>query len=624
MRLALSLLFVLLPTGVPGATYVAPDEIKPLFKRDRAPIDTDTMRELSGYLTDVARRKRADDPAQLRATAQLLAIATRLDPANRPARDVSSSLLQGLAVDPPEADLNHSLKQAWGISDWLVSEEAGPEGQLLGHLIIDALATINPRSPLAKLQDPQGEGKRWRGIVEPLRAYGPAQNAVPPPRPSPPPPKPPPVVRPPILARTASIQTPLFLYDKDLRRHLRIVRVSMNVSPHPEPDLFTFSLSPAIESPQIDTARNNVRSSLQRSWPILPIQQRALLSTGQEHYASKNEEAIAGPAALLMHAALSGKTLRDDVLFIAGLQSDGLLTRPRQSWDYLRVLRVAPGGRLLVSPQFEPELRSLLAMEEPSFFLKWEVLLVDSVTMALSLASGSDPEGLAATAQSFAELRQISEGKDVGQLCVNAHVRQRLSEILSQAPFHYSARMLLAQGNAVERPTRLDRQVTARVLRSAVEPLTALVRTPLEQLTPDRLATTAAASQAEIDRFSNFFAPKDNDLLKEASELAKLTHTIGRGKLEGTRDHEGILYYRKIPVSTYYRGLETRLSAFLDKLAPFTGDLPRQATPAEPQKTTSLHKFDAQRRWPDVRRQIAPFPKSTLLRFCFSGSGTIA
>jgi hypothetical protein len=171
----------------------------------------------------------------------------------------------------------------------------------------------------------------------------------------------------------------------------------------------------------------------------------------------------------------------------------------------------------------------------------------------------------------------------VGQLCVNAKVRERLTEIVSKAPFHYSARMLLTQGNAAERPTRVEREVAARILRSAVEPLSGIVRPPLSQLSAKRLITTGEASDAEIKRFAKFISPKEQDLVKEAREIAQLAEALGQGKRDGDL-REGVVYYRKIPLADYHHGLQTRLSAYLRKLAPFTRETIRVDPPPNPVK----------------------------------------
>ena len=579
-------LLLLAPLLLEAEVYRGPDLARGLFPRDQVPIDTDTMRELSGYLTDLARREEAKGPAQLRATAQLLAIVVRLDPANRPAREIDKALRNGAPVDPYEDDINGPLRQAWGIADWLLDPEAGPGGQRLGHQLVDALAVINPRSPLAKLHDPGGEADRWQKVVQSLAAF--QKQAKVDQKPASPAPVAPPIERAPIVLQQASTRTPLFLYDEEERGRLRVASLQMQVEKLSSPGLFSFSLVPDISPSELDPARNRVQGLLEKSWPHLPVQRVAKISTGLERYASKNEQAISGPAALLMSAALTGKPLRPDVVFIGEVKSDGSLTRPRMSWDYLRVLRVAEGGRLLVPAHLQPELRAMIALEDPSFFLRWEVLVVNSLEVALSLASeGGDPEELEVTSQLYSELREAGRDKDTGQLCVNPKVREHLGEILSKAPFHYSARMLLTQGDAVKRPTRVEREVAARILRSAVEPLTVLARSPLSELSAKRLLTTAEATRAEVESFARFIAPRDRDILSGARDLSQLSETLGLGKREGSL-REGELYYRNLPVTTYHQRLQAGFSTFLKNLAPFTGETIAPEPPAsDPAKPTT-------------------------------------
>lgn len=576
----LAFLICLLPAQLPGTAYIGPDLAAILFPRDQIPIDTDTMRELSRHLTDLAIRPTDDTPEQARATAQLLALAIRLDPANRPALDTDKSLRAGKQVGPFEGDIDQPLRQAWGIADWLVDPASGTGGKTLGRLIIDALAVINPRSPLAKLHDPEGEPARWNKVVPALNAYQKAPDPTPSPEAAIPPP--PPVKRSPILLRQGVARTPLFLYDDSLRRILRIAPLEMKIEESARNDVLTFALSPEADSPDLVAARQNVRKTLERQWPHLPVQTVARISTGGARYASGNEQAISGPAALLMHAALTGKALRDNVILVAKVDAKGSLTRPRQSWSYLRALRIAPGGRLLVAPDFEPELRAMIALEDPSFFLRWEVLIVSSIETALNLASEkSDPAGLAATSQIYEELREVGKDKDVGQLCVNAKFRERLTEIRSRVPFHYSAKMLLTQGDATLRPTRVEREVAGRILRSAVEPISTIARTSLAQLNAKRLLTAGEAANSEIERFSKFISPEDGDLLKAAREVAQLTLDLGQGKRDGGL-RDGVIYYRKTPLPTYHSRLRSTFADLLGTLAPYTGEsLPAPSIPGE-------------------------------------------
>jgi len=574
----LALLLCFIPAQVPGAVYIAPDPAPILFPRDRIPIDTDTMRELSRHLTDLATREPDGTAEQNRATAQLLALAIRLNPANRSALETDKALREGQAVDRFEGDINQPLRQAWGIANWLLDPASGAAGKTLGTLVIDALAVINPRNPLVKLHEPEGELERWEKVVPSLDAY----KATPEPKtPAPPAIAPAPAVeRPPILLGQASTKSPLFLLDGDRRRSLRIVALDMKIVEAPQSDVLSFSMQPETEFPDIASARENVQKVLEQRWPDLPIRRVAHISTGTDRYAPNNGQAVSGPAALLIYSALTGKPLRPGVTLVAEVASDGSLTRPRQSWSYLRALRISPGGRLLVPPDFEPELRAMIALEDPAFFLRWEVLIVSSIDTALNLASeNSDPAGLAATSQLYGELREVGQDKDVGQLCVNAKVRERLSEIAIRAPFHYSAKMLLVQGDATLRPTRVEREVAGRIVRSAIEPIGGFSRLSLSQLSAKRLLTASEATSAEIERFARFISPDDNDLVKEAREVAQLTQTLGQGKRDGSL-RNGVTYYRDTPLATYHSRFQSKFTALRQKLAPFTGEVIESEPPA--------------------------------------------
>lgn len=578
MRLALVLLVTTMP--LLAAVYVPPDQSKSLFKRDLLPLDTDTMRELSGHLTSLARRDIGQDPVHWRATAQLLAIATRLDPANRPARDLGTRLAAGDVRPPPTGiDFGPARDRTWTIVDWLLQPEAGDEGQLLGHQLLDAMRVVDPRHPLARRHHADGEAARWRGIVADLdrfQAAPPTSPADPPDEGVPcPPPPPPQVRRPPIKLREASLATPLFLYDNELRMQLQLTRLSMRIEETPTQAPLSFTLTPELAGPLLETSRQRVRASLERTWPDLPLGANALLDTGEWRYASRNGTALTGPVSLLLHAALDGSPLRSDLVLLSDLKDDGSLARPTWSWDYLITLRHAEGGRLLVPPDLQPELRAMIALESPEFFRRWEVLVVSSLDAALAIgrAEGS-PEGLAEASGLFAEFQEFARNKAIGPLCVNENVRRGLADILAKAPYHFSAAMLLLQGE-LNRPTRLDREVTARLLRSAVEPLVPLAKAPLANLNPNRADAAFDAARSRIAPFTKYLRPEDEDLLKAAMELTSLTRSIGRGLQVGRRDAKGNIIARTgVPVAQTHGQLQAELDRYLATLAPFTGEEP--------------------------------------------------
>ncbi|NIP95011.1 MAG: hypothetical protein GWO24_16820 [Akkermansiaceae bacterium] len=588
-------MFFLLTLPLTGAEFVAPDNSKTLFRRDLVPIDTDTMRALSSHLTRLARREMDEQARQLRATAQLLAIAIRLDPANRPARDLSRRLAEGHRIHlPARGDLTHAMAETWQITDWLLRPEAGSEGHLLGRRIVDALHVIDPLHPLSRRHNPEGEVARWSGIVAGLdrfrikarptpvpseRSQGPPGTADPPANPVPPAP---PVKRSPVLLRRASIQTPLFINASLPDQELRVVPLSMNIVEYQDPEPLTITLQPEFTSPFLDLARQRVRRSLEANWPHLPLSTVARLTTGGSPYAPRNGTAVSGPASLLLHAALTGKPLRREIAFVSDLREDGSLTRPLWSWDYIHALRSGAGGRLLVPPDLMGELLAMLVLEDPGFFLKWEVLVVRSLDETLELASeGADPEGVAAAAQMFEDVRRVSEGNDVGQLCVNLRVRERLREIQSVAPHHFSSAMLLLQGSGQQRPIRFERRITARILRSAVEPLAGLIRQAADPLPARRIDAAAQAARAGADRFAGLFETRDAALHQEAVAVTDLARALARASQLAKPDQEGTLITPEgVTVSSVRQHLQASFTAFLERLAPETGEsIPSEADP---------------------------------------------
>ncbi len=92
------LLPILLALMVPaGAVYVPPDLTGNLFAKDELPVDADLMRELAEHLAVMAQRPTGNDPVQQRATAQLVAMASRLEPL-RQSRIVSAALMRLLRL----------------------------------------------------------------------------------------------------------------------------------------------------------------------------------------------------------------------------------------------------------------------------------------------------------------------------------------------------------------------------------------------------------------------------------------------------------------------------------------------------------------------------------------------
>lgn len=205
-----------LTVAAPG-DFIAPDLRQALFQKDRIPLDPDRMRELAGQLGHLTAQETGDSAAHARARAQLLTLASRLDPANPGIRAALGSLEKGTPpARPPAQDVERAEATVWRIVAWLQQEEAGAEGRHLAALLLDPLRVLYPKHPAVQNHDPAAEASRWDGVVAPVEEFapaGPPEAMVPePPSPDPPELGPTPVPEPwtpPITLRENRLHTPL-------------------------------------------------------------------------------------------------------------------------------------------------------------------------------------------------------------------------------------------------------------------------------------------------------------------------------------------------------------------------------------------------------------------------------
>ena len=568
LRTLMLVLTLVLPVA---AGFVPPDDTKVLFRRDLLPMDTDTMRALSSQLTELARRDHRDDPAQLRATAQLLAVASRLDPVNQQARGIGRRLADGRELHPGNpAAIRRAKSEIWHLVDWLLHKEAGAEGQLLGNQLLDALRVIDPKHPAAARQQPGGEADRWEGVVAPLDRFRdgetpaptpPGPEAVPAAAQDPAPPDPL-VEAPPILLRTGKLQTPLIIVDRPRSRRAEVLPLTLSIQPDELAARFEFQFQPEFitnrsrESALHGQILSQVRAPLLARWKALPPQNTAVISTDGKRYSTRNGTSIAGPAALLVHASLVGETLRDDLVFMGVPQADGSLVAPANPWELLNALRRGPGGRLLVPPDLQGALRALLVLGDPQFFVRYEVLAVRTLDEAV--ASGSavgDPEELAGASAQFLELRRIASSKPISALAANPHVRTRLEAIQEVAPDHLSARMLLLQGSG-QRPTRLDLPTLRQVLIFALDPIDQVIWSDPTQLTAEVLEASYARCRKRLDPVGSRINPAHRQLGEEALGLANTFRSLAR-----LRKNEQTAAFTELHIQ-----LKAGLSKFLERL----------------------------------------------------------
>jgi hypothetical protein len=160
-----------------AAEFVAPAEGPVPFRRDKLPVDVETMESLSRQLTLFTGARVADDADELRAVAQMAALALALDPVNRDTRALIDSLKAGGAPAAAEAEeVERARNRAWQVLGWLEMPEAGADGQALAACLGDVMAMADPHHPKARERRSAGEQGAWKGWVADEAAFGPKET----------------------------------------------------------------------------------------------------------------------------------------------------------------------------------------------------------------------------------------------------------------------------------------------------------------------------------------------------------------------------------------------------------------------------------------------------------------
>ncbi len=150
------------------AEFAVPAEGPVAFRRDRVPLDADTMSGLSRHLTTLARTQPMASPADRRTAAQLLALAQALDPGNAATRELLGNCRNGSHTPLQDPDgRGRSLAKIRQLAGWLKLPEAGGDGQALAGCLEDVAAASDPGQSSEALK----ETGAWAGWVPELAAY---------------------------------------------------------------------------------------------------------------------------------------------------------------------------------------------------------------------------------------------------------------------------------------------------------------------------------------------------------------------------------------------------------------------------------------------------------------------
>ena len=156
------------------------------------------------------------------------------------------------------------------------------------------------------------------------------------------------------------------------------------------------------------------------------------------------------------------------------------------------------------------------------------------------LSAQKRSDEITAIYQKFDEIRERSEGVEAGSYLANRFVRQRLTEIADEAPYHLSAKLLALQG-AGRRPPSLTEKILAsevwRIMVSVSNESKKDYQGKLEdKKTADELKARSEELRAELDSVERYTDIRNRDLLNEAVEVATSLRDISRA-LVGRREY---------------------------------------------------------------------------------------
>lgn len=481
----LGLLVVVL--GIAHGAFVPPTDGPLPFRRDKLPIDVETMTGLSEDLAVLVGSVKGDKPEDRRARAQLLALSLALQPANQRARDLVKALAAGNKVDVSDGQrVEAAVEMASKIKAWTEQEIAGPDGNAFAACLGDVLVRFG--------QSQDGESGRWQGWVAPTEDFKDQQKPAPEPEPASQQPDAGPVAK--VVLAKASMEVPLWFYDANLRSLvLRNVVLSMEAAPTDKPRKVNV-VFPSGDRADFDRRMSDRltewvvghHGELKRGWVLW------FRLAGKSAYDfTLNGGAVSGPMLALADAAFGGpKPVGEGLALLADVTSSGGMVAPPRLWETLRALEKLEQPRWIVMPTaLRDYLPPLLTVGDTLFFLNHEVMLADDEAALLELGAEQRPQRLKEAGELFAAIRRDRGTRSLGSFLTVSANRVRFAAVLDKAPEHASARMLMLRGTP-QWPKSLDRAAYARAVRAALEPMELALRKPWDSDFLSRDLTGAA------------------------------------------------------------------------------------------------------------------------------------
>jgi len=549
--LRLTALILTSSTWLAAADFVAPAEGPVPFRRDQIPLEVTKIAELSNQLESLVLGLDPDLIEHRRAAAQMLALATALDPANTSARQLIVDYQLGNPPPSPQAEeIPNAQTMIRQTKAWLESPEAGPSANALAHCLADVLAVSDPRHPAAAASHAAAERGQWAKWVPSLAAYERKEIA-------------------PAETQETSVpysSTPIALPSAEVRSVLWTLPVLGNSERENVPSLISAVLKVGAAPAEASLTGLGIRCEpasagvtlgpakifqtlLQNQNPDTPLALQFTFSSPafaeiidraspRLQFPRLQPGTVNAAAATLAHAAITGQML--DATIIGLLNEQGEFIPGEDFWDQLVALFQNPanGKRLVVPTATEPYFLAVLALENSKFFFDYEV--VSASDFAELLASSTTPlAGHEAVASlKFQEIRGKSLDQATARYVSNPFVRRRLAELAAETPQHLSARMLSIQG-AGQRPIHVHRQVLICMLRKALAPIGRFIkqhgRKYLQTNSP--ILRYPEPFREALAKIEPYVEKSDLPLFTAAQEILTALRTVERASRAANRDY---------------------------------------------------------------------------------------
>jgi len=520
-----------------AAEFVAPAEGPIAFRRDQVPLDQATMAEISKILGTLAKGLETKGATELRGAAQMLALATALDPSNVFARELITNLESGThqPVSNPEEIAKYQAK-IWQYIGWLETPEAGPQGQALAACLSDIITISDPIHPRAAQLQTAGERGAWNGWVASTAAFE-AKPIAELNEPSTTDPAEPLVESNAITLQEARVSTPLWrkiATDEPTKWQLVCTPLQMTVKPSTTEEGAPAEFSLVIRQPETSEQTPQLAISLMKLLEKhhgTPPRGRSVRIFSNAKSATIPSESISAAVAVLGSAAITGR--EPNATILGKITPDEAFEITPEFWNQLRDLPPGDGTRLILPTAATSYLSAFLALEKPQFFFDYEVMLASNFRELLELSAKNQDAPMAGISTKFQEIHGKIGNQKVGQYVANPHIRRRLAELSNEAPNHASAKMLATQA-AGNRPTEIPQAVLVSELQSAISPIASIVDGSFQLWDPDRaaqldkLSSTYDTCRTKLEAIARYARKEDKDLIVKVREMVVLARTLDR------------------------------------------------------------------------------------------------